>query len=96
MVHRWVRAKRNGTRFFEAVEALRLLLGQGVCSQVEDLIQEHIPPSPMVTLPHCPTELERAQQLAKLHEDDAKLEKNIQGAEEQGLQGKVGGVSGRG
>ena len=38
MVHRWVRAKRN-----EAVEAFRLFLGQGVCSQVEDLIQEHFP-----------------------------------------------------
>ena len=35
---------------FEAVEALRLLLGQGVCFQVEDLIQDHIPPPPKVTL----------------------------------------------
>ena len=85
-------------KIFEAVEALRLLLGQGVCSQVEDLIQEHIPPLPKVTLspPHSPTELERAQPLAKLLEDKAKLEKNIQGVEERGWQGKVGGVSGRG
>ena len=83
MVHRRVRAKRNGTRFLTAVEALRLLLGQGVCSQVEDLIQEHIPPPPKVTSLHSPTELERAQQLAKLLEEKAKLEKNIQGVEER-------------
>ena len=68
---------------FEAVEALRLLLGQGVCSQVEDLIQEHIPPPPKVTLPHSPTEFLRAQHLAKLLEDKAKLEKSIQGVEER-------------
>ena len=51
MVHRWVKAKRNGKSFFEAAEALRLILGQGVCSQVEDLIQEHILPPPKVTPP---------------------------------------------
>ena len=83
MLHRWVGARRNGQRFFEAVEALRLLLGQGVCSQVEDLIQQHIPLPPKVTPTHSPTELERAQQLAKLLDDKAKLEKNIQGVEER-------------
>ena len=41
----------------EAVKALRSLLGQGVGSQVVDLIQEHIPPPPKVTLSHSPTEL---------------------------------------
>ena len=56
---------------------------QGVCSQVEDLIQEHILPPPKVTLSHSPTELERAQHLAKLLEDKAKLEKSIQGEEEK-------------
>ena len=69
---------------FEAFEALRSLLAQGVCSQVEDLIQEHIPPSPKGTSStHSPTELERAQHLAKLLEDKAKLEKSIQGREEK-------------
>ena len=58
-------------------------MGQGVCSQVEDLIQEHIPPLPKVTPSHSPTELERAQHLAKLLEDKAKLEKSIQGREEK-------------
>ena len=41
--------KTQREMIFEAVEALRSLLGQGVCSQVEDLIQEHIPPHPKVT-----------------------------------------------
>ena len=45
-----------------------------VCSQVEELIQEHILPHPKVTPPHFPIELERAQQLAKLLEDKARLE----------------------
>ena len=62
-------SKTQRDRIIEAVEVLRLLLGQGVCSQVEDLIQEHIPPPPKVTPPHSPTELERAQHLAKLLED---------------------------
>ena len=75
--------KTQRDKIIEAVEVLRLLLGQGVCSQVEDLIQEHIPPPPKVTPPHSPTELERAQQLAKLLEDKARLEKKIQGQEEQ-------------
>ena len=43
--------KTQRQKIFEAVEALRLLLEQGVCSQVEDLIQEHILPHPKVT-PH--------------------------------------------
>ena len=73
--------KTQREKIFEAVEALRLLLGQGVGSQVEDLIQEHIPPPPKVTPPHSPTELERAQQLAKLLEDKARLKKIIQGKE---------------
>ena len=75
--------KTQREKIFEAVEALRSLLGQGVSSQVEDLIQEHILPPPKVTPPHSPTELERAQQLAKLPEDKAKLEKSIQGEEEK-------------
>ena len=75
--------KTQRDKIIEAVEALRLLLGQGVCSQVEDLIQDHIPPPPKVTPPHSPTELERAQQLAKLLEEKAGLEKKIQGVEER-------------
>ena len=88
--------KTQREKIFEAVEALRLLLWQGACSQVEDLIQEHILPLPKVTPSHSPTELERAQQLAMLLEDKAKLEKNIQGVEERVSKGKVGSVSGRG
>ena len=76
-------SKTQRDRIIEAVEVLRLLLGQGVCSQVENLIQEHIPPPPKVTPPHSPTELERAQHLAKLLEDKARLEKKIQGEEEK-------------
>ena len=56
MVPSRVRVRPKGTRLIEAVEVLRLLLGQGVCSQVEDLIQDHIPPPPKVTPPHSPTE----------------------------------------
>ena len=41
--------KTQRDKILEAVEALRLLLGQGVCSQVEDLIQDHIPPLPKVS-----------------------------------------------
>ena len=41
--------KTQREKIFEAVEALRSLLGQGVGSQVEDLIQEHILPPPKVT-----------------------------------------------
>ena len=39
-------------------------------------------PAPKEYSSHSPTELERAQQLAKLLEDKAKLEKSIQGREE--------------
>ena len=39
-------------------------------------------PAPNVS-PHSPTELERAQQFAKLLEEKARLEKKIQGEEEQ-------------
>ena len=63
---------------FEAVEALKTLLGQGVGSQVVDLIQENIPPPPQVTLPNSPSELERAQHLAKLLGDKLKLDTSIQ------------------
>ena len=83
MLHKVGQGKTQREMIFEAVEALRSLLGQGVCSQVEDLIQEHIPPLPKVTPSHSPTELERAQHLAKLLEDKAKLEKSIQGREEK-------------
>ena len=38
----------------EAIEALKTLLGQGVGTQVVDLIQEHIPPPPQVTPPKLP------------------------------------------
>ena len=75
--------KTQRDKIIEAVEVLRLLLRQGVCSQVEDLIQEHIPPPPKVTPSHSPSELERAQQHAKLLEDKARLEKKIQVQEEQ-------------
>ena len=81
--------KTQRDKILEAVEALRLLLGQGVCSQVEDLIQDHIPPPPKVTPPHSPTELERAQQLAKLLEEKARLEKKIRGKEEQVSKAKL-------
>ena len=57
--------KSQRDKILEAVQVLKLLLGQEVCSQVEDLIQDHIPAPPKVT-PHSPTELERAQLLAKL------------------------------
>ena len=43
-----------------------------------DLIQEHIHPPPQATPPCSPSELERAQHLAKLHGDKAKLDKSIQ------------------
>ena len=46
--------KTQREMIFEAVEALRSLLRKGVCSQVEDLIQEHILPSPKVTLSPFP------------------------------------------
>ena len=74
--------KTQRDKIVEAVEVLRLLLGQSVCSQVEELIQEHIPPHQRSLLHHSPTELERAQQLAKLLEDEARLEKKIQEEEE--------------
>ena len=89
MVPRRIWARHNGDKIIEAVEALRLLLGQGVCSQVEDLIQDHIPPSPKVSPSHSPTELERAQQLAKLLEEKARLQKKIQGEEEQVSKAKL-------
>ena len=54
-------SKTQRDKIIEAVDVLRLLLGQGVCCQVEDLIQDHIPPHPKVTHPHSPTELERAR-----------------------------------
>ena len=50
----------------EAVEALKTLLGQGVGTQVVDLTQEHFPSPPQVTPPGSPSELERAQHLARL------------------------------
>ena len=77
MVHRRVPGKTQRDKIIEAVEVLRLLLGQGVCSQVEDLIQEHILPPPKVTPPHSPAELERAQQLATLLGEKAMLDKSI-------------------
>ena len=81
--------KTQRDKILEAVEGLRLLLGQGVCSQVEDLIQDHVLPPPKVSPPHSPTELERAQQLAKLLEEKARLEKKIQGEEEQVSKAKL-------
>ena len=36
--------KTQRDKILRRFEVLRLLLGQGVCSQVEDLIQDHIPP----------------------------------------------------
>ena len=81
--------KSQRDKIIEAVQVLKLLLGQEVCSQVEDLIQDHIPALPKVTPPHSPTELERAQHLAKLLEDKAKLEKKIQGEEEKVSKAKL-------
>ena len=46
------------------------------------MIQEHIPPLQKITPSHFQTELERAQDLAKLLEEKDKLEKSIQGREE--------------
>ena len=48
-----------------------------------DLIQEHIPPPHQVTPPRSPSELERAQHLATLLEDKARLDKSIQEGEEK-------------
>ena len=53
------------------LEAVEALLGQGVGTQVVDLIQEHIPPPPQVTPPLSPSELQRAQHLATLLGDKA-------------------------
>ena len=53
------------------------------------MIQEHIHPRPKVTSPHSPTELERAQQLAKLLEEKARLEMKIQGEEEKVSKGRL-------
>ena len=50
----------------------------GIQTHVEDLIQEHTLPPPQVTLPSSPSELERAQHLAKLLKDKLKLDKSIQ------------------
>ena len=47
------------------------------------MIQEHIPPAPQVTLPRSPSELERAQHLATLLGDKARLDKSIQEVEEK-------------
>ena len=82
-------AKTQRDKIIEAVDVLRLLLRQRVCSQVEDLFQDHIPPAPKVIPSHSPTELERAQQLAKLLEEKARLEKKIQGEEEQVSKAKL-------
>ena len=38
--------KSQRDKILEAVQALKLLLGQEVCSQVEELIQDHIPAPP--------------------------------------------------
>ena len=65
--------KTQRDSILEAVEALKALLGQGVGTQVVDLIQEHIPRPPQVTPPRSPSELQRAQDLAKLLGDKAKV-----------------------
>ena len=44
-------SKTQRDLILEAVEALKALLGQGIGTQVVDLIQEPIPPPPQVTLP---------------------------------------------
>ena len=71
--------KSQRDKILEVVQALKLLLGQEVCSQVEELIQDHIPAPPLPTPPHSPTDLERALHLAKLLDDKGKLEKKILG-----------------
>ena len=53
------------------------------------MIQEHTSPLPQITPSHSPTELERAQHLAKLLEDKAKLEKSIQGEEDRVSKAKL-------
>ena len=73
-----VQGRTQRELILEAVEALKALLGQAVGTRVVDLIQEHIPPPPKVTPPSSPSELERAQHLAKLLEDKLKLDKTIQ------------------
>ena len=57
----------------EAVEALLALMGQGVGTQVVDLIQEHIPRLPKLL----------SFALAKLPGDKARLDKSIQEGEEK-------------
>ena len=48
-----------------------------------DLIQEHIPPLHPVFLRRSPSELERAQHLAKLIGEKARLDKSIQEGEDK-------------
>ena len=86
--------KTQRDKIFEAVEALRLLLGQGVCSQVEDLIQEHFSRSQRLLLPiprlnssvlsNLPICLKKKPDLRRIFEEWR-----------TGLASKVGGVSGR-
>ena len=70
-------SKTQRDLILEAVEALKALLGQGVGTQVVDLIQEHI------HFPRSPSELERAQHLATLLGDKARLDESIQEEEEK-------------
>ena len=49
-----------------------------------DLIQERIPPPPQVTLPGSPSELERAQHLAKLLGNKAKFGSKYSGGRREG------------
>ena len=71
----------------EAVETLKPFFGQGVGTQVVDLIQEHILPPPQVTHPSSPSELEPAQHLAMLLEDRPKLDESMEEAMMQGGKG---------
>ena len=76
-------SKTQRDLILEAVEALKAFLGQGVGTQVVDLIQEHIPPPLQVTLPRSPSESEQAQHLATLLGKKARLDKSIQEGEEK-------------
>ena len=75
-------SKTQRDRIIEAVEVLRLLLGQGVCSQVENLIQEHIPPPQRLLLPIPLLNLSVLSILPSCWKMKADLNK-IQGAEEK-------------
>ena len=55
--------RTHGELILQVVEALKTLLGQGVGTQVVDLIQVHILPPSQAAPPSSPSESERVQQI---------------------------------